>query len=338
MDKRIKMAAGAGIAALAVAVTGGGYYYFHVSTDTPDYAIKAIQQSIEEHDVKTFNRVVNVESVLDSSYEGLIEGLTSSESAMTPDAKEAIKNFAQTFRAPLMRSLNLAIDSYIATGDLKAEENVGVIEILEKTGLNDAVIRDVKNIQINDADKNEAFADLIIYQPELDKEFPIQLVLAKDDDKKWQLRRVQNFQEYVEQIGAARREQLDKYLTQVSEINSKHETIIREAEQKYGMILSMGNLGQNKTRTELKILINDVFKKDWEARKQELFSLHVPKDAENLHNLYMKICDLSIDAAQDYAKWMDDNNAATIKLAEDKIHQVQSLMTEAGTIAKRMTS
>lgn len=64
----------------------------------------------------------------------------------------------------------------------------------------------------------------------------------------------------------------------------------------------------------------------------------VPKDAVTLHNLYMKICDTSIAAATDYAKWMDDKNAATIKSAEDKIHQVQTLMGEAAALAKRMTS
>ena len=82
----------------------------------------------------------------------------------------------------------------------------------------------------------------------------------------------------------------------------------------------------------------EVLKKDWEERKQELFSLRVPKDAETLHNLYMKICDIYIDAAQDYAKWMDDKNAATIKAAESKIHQAQTLTSEAMAIAKRMTS
>lgn len=338
MDKRIKRAAGAGIAALAVVVAGGGYYYFHVGNDTPDFAIKTIQQSIEEHDTKTFHRFVNVDSVIDSGYDGFVEGLTSSQSLTTPDAKDVIKEFTQMIRAPLMLSLKAAIESYVATGDLKAEENGGVVELLEKTGLNDAEIRDVKNIQINDANKDEAFADLIIFQPEIGQEFPIHLVLSRGKDNQWQLSRVQNFQSYVEQIGEARRARLDDYLAKAGEINSKHEATIREAEQKYGMILAAGNLGQGETRADLKALINDTFKKDWEERKQELFTLPVPKDAAPLHNFYMKICDLSIDAAQDYAKWMDDNSSATIKSAEDKIHQAQTLTTEAAALAKRMTS
>ena len=338
MNKKLKMTAGAGIAALALVVAGGGYYNFHVSNDTPDFAIKTIQESLDEHDTKSFYRAVNVESVLDSGYEGFVNSLTDNETNLTPESKESVKNFMQMLRGPMILSLKSAIDSYIATGDLKVEENGGVVELLEKTGLNDASIRDVRDVQINDADKNEAFADLIIYQPELDEEFPLQFILTRGKDNQWQVSRMQNFQDYVEKIGQARRARLDEYLVNAGEINSRHENSIREAEQKYGMILAVGNLAQDKTRAELKALINDVFKKDWETRKQELFALKVPKGAESLQNLYMRICDLAIAAAQNYAKWMDDQNPATIKMAEEKIHQVQDLSTETAALAKHMTT
>ena len=338
MDKRIKRAAGAGLAALALVAAGGGYYHFHVNNDTPDFALKEIRQSVEKHDTKTFYRMVDVDSVLNSSYDGLVDGLAASQSFATPDARETVRDFTQVLRGPLMLSLKAAIDSYVSMGDLKSEENLGVIELLDVTGLNDAEIRDIKNVQINDANRNEAFADLIVYQPDLANEFPLQLVLARNGNGQWQLNRVQNFQDYVEEVNKARRAQLEDYLAAAGEINSRHDASVREAEQKYGMILAAGNLGNKKTREELKSLIKDVFKKDWETRKQELFSLPLPKDAEPLHNLYMRICDLSIDAANDYAKWMDDNNAATIKSAEEKIHQVQTLTTEAANLAKRMIS
>ena len=332
------MAAGAGIAALAVAIAGGGYYYFHMRTDTPDYAIKTVSQSIQKHDVKEFHRVVNLDGVLDSGYDGFVDGMTAPGTVTTPDAKEAIRNFTQMLRVPLLLSLKAAVDSYVETGNLNEKEYVGVMELIERTGLNDIEARGVKNIEINDANRNEAFADLIIYQPELGHEFPIQIVLTRDADGRWQITRVQNFQEYVAQIMQARRTQLDEYLAKAGEINLKHDTTIREAEQKYSAILAQGNLAKEQTRTELKNLVTDNFKTDWEARKQELFSLPVPKGAAQLHDLYMKICDLAIAATQDYAKWLDDKNVATIKAAEDKIHQVQTLLAEAAILAKRLTS
>ncbi len=337
MDKSLRMKIGAGVAALAVVVTGGGYCYFHTNTDTPETAIKAVTRSIERHDVKNFHKAVDVDSLLDSGYAGFVDGLTAFDNSMTPDARDAIKTFTEMLRAPLLLSMKSAIDSYVSTGNLNLNENVGVAEILHRTGLNDVEVRSVQNIQLKDANSDEAFADVIIFQSELGREFPFQITLIKKDDK-WQIARIENFKEYVAQVAQVRREKINDYLAKAGEINSRHEATIREAEKKYGSILSLGSLSQDKTRTELKMLMNDVIKRDWEVRKRELFSLTVPKDAESLQNLYMQICDLSIAAAQDYAKWMDDKNTATIKSAEGKIHQSQTLMTEAASIARRMAS
>lgn len=338
MDKRIKKAAGIGLAVLAVAVAGGGYYNFHVANDTPAYTIEKVSQSIEEHDIREFNHAVNLDSVLNSGYDGFVAGITSSEILKNNDAADTLKNFTNILRAPLILSLKTAIETYVETGNLDPKENSSVIDLLERTGLNDVEVRNVKNIEINDADRNEAFADVIIFQPELDREFPLHILLTRTNDNQWQVTGVQNFQEYVTQIAKARRMQLDDYLAEASEINAKHDTILREAEDKYGSILALGNLSNDKTRNDLKALIDDVMKKDWEQRKEELFKLHVPKDAEALHNLYMRICDTAIDAAQDYSKWLDDKNSMSIKSAEDKIHQVQSMMNDAGVLAGRMTS
>lgn len=334
MNKRIKLAAGGLVAAAILA--GGSWYWFHTRTDTPEYAINSVTKAIEEHDVNEFHRYVNLDSVLDSGYNGFIDGITNFDTAMTPETKEAILNFTQILRAPLLISLKASIDSYVETGDLNTKENVGVADLIQRMGLNEIEVRGVKNIQQNDTNENEAFADVIVFQPELEREFPIELILARQPDKSWQIIRVQNLEDFVVQVTQTRRAQIGEYLAKVAEINMRHELVIRETEQKFGAILSQGTLGQDKTRAELKSVMLDVFKKDWEARKQELFSLHVPKDAETLHNLYMRICDLFIDYADDYAKWLDDKNAMTIKSAETKIHQAQTLMTEAAALAKRM--
>lgn len=332
--QRIKLAAGIG-AAIAI-LAGGGWYFFHTRTDTPDFAINSVTESIQKHDVSEFHRFVNVDTVLDSGYDGFANGLMNFDPAMTPETKDAIRNFTQMLRAPLLVSLKAAVDSYVETGDLNTKEHLGVADVIQRTGLNNIEVRGVKNIQRNDANENEAFADVVVYQPELEREFPIQIVLQRQEDKHWQIVSVKNFKDFVEKVTQVRLTQVGEYLAKVAEINMRHELAIREAEQKFGAILSTGSLGQDKTRAELKNVMLDMVKKDWETRKQELFSLHVPKDAETLHNLYLRICDTSIEYANDYAKWLDDKNAMTIKSAEAKLHQAQTLMTEAATLAKRM--
>ena len=138
-------------------------------------------------------------------------------------------------------------------------------------------------------------------------------------------------------VNQTRREQIDRYLDETAAIIIRHDKTIREADQKYGSILSIGSLGRNDTRDDLKKLMTDVVKKDWEVRKQELFNVSVPKGAEALQNLRIKICDLSIESADLYAKWMDDKKAVTIKDAEDKRKQVQALLEEEKILVNRMS-
>ena len=336
MDKKIKTAAGVGFAALAIAVAGGGYYYFHVHSDTPEYAIEKIEQALDEHDTKAFHRVVDVDSVLYSGYNGFVDSLTSNDGTMSVETRDAIKNFVQMFRAPMVLTMRSALDSYVATGKFSEKNNDDILEILEGMGFNDAEIRDVKNIQLNDADRNEAFADFIIFQPELAEEFPLRVVLTRGEDKQWKLTGVQNFQEYVQKINGARRLQLEEYISQAAEINSRHDVTLREAEKQYGSILSLGDIGLDKTRADVKNMVSNVLRKDWEERKRELFALRVPKEAAPLHNLYMQICDTATAAADDYIKWLDDRNSATMKSAEEKIRRVHMLLNEANALAKRM--
>ena len=110
-----------------------------------------------------------------------------------------------------------------------------------------------------------------------------------------------------------------------------------DAEQKYKAIKAAGSLAQDRTRISLRDLMSNVIKKDWEARKIEFLKLTVPKDAETLQNLRLKICDLEISYAEGYAQWMEDKMAATIKSAEENHRQAQTLRAEERILIRKMS-
>ena len=122
----------------------------------------------------------------------------------------------------------------------------------------------------------------------------------------------------------------------LKKINLKYNKKVHDAEEKYKAISAAGSLAQEVTRTKLRAIMQDEIKKDWEDRKKELSELTVPKDAETLQNLRIKICDLEIEYAEGYAKWLDDKQAATVKLAEEKHHQAQTLKIEEQNLIRRM--
>lgn len=326
------------ICASAVVIIAAIAYYFNSSTKTPEYALKIVEESIVNHDKEKFYKYVDLESILETSYEGIIEGMMHSNKTMTDDTRESVKDFTEMLRAPMLLSLQTSIDSYVETGDFHEEDNVGVAELLKRTGMNKSEFRGVRNVEIDSKDDELATADIQLYHPELDGEFTLKFVLTKTGSDNWKVVRVENFKEFITQINQVRLKSFDEYLKQSEEINKRHNKIIDDAEQKYNAIKVAGSLAQDRTRISLRDLLSNVIKKDWEARKIEFLKLTVPKDAETLQHLRLRICDLEIAYAEGMALWMDDKRALTIKTAEEKHRQAQTLKSEEKNWLRKMAN
>ena len=331
MKTKIKIGICAGI--ILIIAAGAAIYNFTTKTKTPEYALKIVEESFANHDRESFYKHVDLKGILQTSYDGIIEGMTYTNKSMTDDARESVKEFTEMLRAPMLLSLESSIDSYVATGDFHEEDNVGVSELLKRTGMDKSIYRGVGEVVENDS---QATADILIYHPELGREFSLKFVLQRDDSDVWKIIRVENFKDFITQINQVRRQKLDDYLKQSAEIISRHDKNIADAVQKYNAVAGAGSLAQENTRSQLKDLMTNTFKKDWEARKVELLKLTVPQDAATLQNLRLKICDLEISYAEGYAKWMDDKNAATVKAAEEQHRQAQTLILEEKTLTRRM--
>ena len=349
MSNRMRYGTVAGVAAIVVVVLGIVYFIMGSRSDSPENAIKMIVKSISEHDQVKFNKYVDLDTLLNTSYDGFVEGMMNSDDSMSEEVKDHVVNFTQMLKAPMTLSLKTAIENYVATGSFAdkeqaskskthQDENVLIVaETLDRMGLNKLEFRKVEKVIINKDNKNQAMVTINVYQKEVAKEFTFEFMLTKQKSGEWRVVSIRNFRDFVEMVNQNRREQLNKYLEDTEEIINSHNKTIQEAEQKYSNIISNGNLSKDSTRGELQNLMANVIKKDWEARKQELFNINVPKGAEALQNLRIKICDLSIESAELYAKWMSDKKAATVKAADSKRKQVKALAEEEKVLTLRIS-
>ena len=335
MDNKLKAGIIAGVVVLIAAI--GCWYKFVADTKTPEYALDIVENSIKNHDKETFYQYVDLQNILETSYEGIIDGMTSSDKAMSPEMRDSVKSFTEMLRSPMLLSLQASIDSYIETGDFHEEDNAGVSELLRRTGMDKSEFRGVGEVEINPQNEDEAIADIRLYHSDLEREYTLKFVLKRGDSGQWKIVRVENFHDFITQINRVRRHKLDEYLEKSAEINIRHDKSAKTAEQKYKTSASAGSLAKEDTRLKLREIMTDELKKDWEVRKDELSKLTVPKDAVTLQNLYLKICDLEIAYAEGYAQWMDDKNAFTVKNAEEKHRQAQTLKAEAANLAHRMS-
>ena len=336
MDRKLRLGVVLGILSFLIAF--GGYRLLISGKDTPNYALQVVEKSVENHNKADFYKVVNLESILDESYSSIVEGVTDADQSMTEDAKAAVKSFTEMLREPLLLSLKAAIDSYIETGDFNKEENASIKTLLERTGLDKFKYRQIENVAINPKNSNEATARIAVYHLELQEVIIFNVMLQRNSKGDWQIVAIQNFQQFIDKLNAFRRTQLDLYLAQSEEIISRHEETVKNAEQKYNEILARGTLGKDEIRAEIKNLMLDTVKNDWENRKQELSNLEVPAGAKTIHNLRMKICDSEIAYAEDFAQWMDDKKADTAKLAEGKKNRSKTLKTEESSLYRRLSN
>lgn len=349
MSNRIKYGIIAGAAAVIIVIFGIVHFFSNSRANAPIQSVKILQESITNHDQVQFNNVVNVDRLLSTSFDSFVEGMIASDKSMPEEAKDHVVKFTQMLKVPMTESLKTAIENYVAYGtfenksqgdkskNLQDSNMMAVSEFLTRTGLDKVTFRDVDSVKmLKDSDK-QAIAAINFFQPEIAREFTFEVLLEKDDKDVWRVVSIRNFRDFIELVNKIRRDQLDKYISETDAIITHHNKNIRSSEQKYSEILSSGSLGKDETRSNLKTLMIDVVKKDWEARKEELFNVNVPSGAESLQNLRIKICDLSIESAELYAKWMDDKKAATVKEADEKRKQVQALLTEEKLLVSRMS-
>lgn len=329
------------VAAVIMLLAGGGLaWYFGHYTRTPEYAVSQMEQAFTKQDEKLFAEYVDVDGVLDHSYDDFMSGLVETEHPMNEEAKGAVESFAQMVKAPLMTSFREAIFYYVSTGKWPSGEGeasnlLDSATALEKAGLKGTSFLGVDGFEREVSD-NDAVVLVRVHQEEADADFVLRVRLEQKENGRYQATEIENFRDFMELLSKARRTQIDAYLKETANIVAAHEKNVRAAAEEQADILATGALGSEATRTQLKQLMEEKVIPDWQAREAELAGVSVPKAAEPLQRLRIKICELEIGYAQGYADWMTDKNAQTIRVAESKHKQAKTLEEEEKFLTRQI--
>ena len=328
------------LAVLVLLAMGSGYWYFQVYTKTPDYALQKIERALEEHDQKTFERYVDMDALLDKSYDDLMEGLMDAEQPLSTEAKFTVGNFTQMLKAPLITSFKQAVEQYVNTGSWTQEseessQGFEAAQVLERSGICESSFRKVDSMA-KDKEAGTAIAKVRIFQQEANEEFVLDVQFTEQPDGTWRVTEINNFHEFVLFLTKARRAQLIQYADTTAEIISRHDTAMMQAQEQFNNLLSRGTLGSDETRKALKNFMEGTIKADWQQRKTELEAVTVPAAAQTLHHLRLRICDLHIAYAAGYAAWMTDKKATTIREADRQLKQAKTLEQEEKFLARRV--
>lgn len=327
-------------ALLTATLAAGIWWYFSIYTNSPDYSVRIIKNAVAGHDAETIKKYVDMDRILDSSADTVMESLIDNEKVLSPEAKTAIGGITRMFKGPLVESFRELILNYVEKGEWientqQDKVRIDTASILGKLGLKRLSYKRTEYVN-NDDGGNTAEVGVRLFAEDIGEEYVLNVIFTKEDNGIWQAAALPNLADMIGFIQEKRRLQLREYLVKTQEMTDQHEAVIKIAELKKSDIIAAGNLSSNDTRRQLKKVMEEEVIPAWERWKNELQKIDVPTSAKHLHRLRLKICDLRLKNASFYVKWLDDKQGATAKSANDCIREAGALERELIILTQRI--
>lgn len=176
-------------------------WYFLYFTKTPVYSLNLARESVEKHDVVTFKKHVDVESIVGSGYDDFVD--VQMNDPLIKD--NPFKGFAEVMLKGLKSQIVPALSQEIYNGIEKksddsnqnAKSKEAANEVKEKTGVKDLEFKSIGSANI---DGNSAIVPIIFSSKELNQEVTFDLLMKKLEDGTWQAIKVNNFKEYLDLV------------------------------------------------------------------------------------------------------------------------------------------
>ncbi len=340
---RTKLRILATVLLLILIAIGGSLCYVNFYLKTPEHALNAVQDAVKSHDIDEFNRYVDVQNVVAGVTNNMLDGIIASQSNLPEEAKVAVNSLATMFKAPLVASLNSGLTNFVKTGNwqtgtpTKDEEGAMVDSdmILDQIGVANLSFDGVENIEINKENKT-AQADVKATQSEINQSFVFKVTLEEQPDGYWKVVSIDNFADFIKALEEGRREYMKSYMNELSAILMDKQKSLTENEAKLDAILSMGGLGNNDSRNQVKAGIENNILPQLKDMQTALQAIQVPKAAQTLHNLRLKSCENKIAYYENYAKWLDSKDIKVLREATDNLKKAKTMEYEADLLTKRI--
>lgn len=328
--------------------------------DTPDYALSKIQTAMKKHDLITFRKFVDVKNLSEKSTDVILNKVFSvwhqhsaTEKTFSQNPAEDAQNFPMhdlhlMLQKPVCSSLQRNIEEYVKTGtwnskDAENYSEISIQQILNHVGIqqelfsyqNDEKISFDKETKTKN--KAVAFVPITFQTKETNEKFLLRLVFEKSDsEKNFKLTHIENLDEFLNFGLSMQNILLKDYIATSESLSQKHDEAIMQAEKKINEILHTKKLKDTATREEIKTITKEILLPDWKSRLNELKEMTVPRAAQSLHRLRLRICRLEIQSTQNYADWLETKNGDTIRKVNEMLREIKTLKREEEFLTRQL--
>ena len=207
---------------LIVAIAIGAFLGYSQIKKTPSSAIKIVRNTINEHNVEEFHRLVDVDNILDNAADTILtEKLNENTTAYS--VQQVAEVYNNQMKPDFLNVTKSAVDEYIQTGKITFPNPIqtDAQRWLKHSEMDSCIIESMgKPVYTGDS----ATAVVYFKNTNLKFTFELKLDLEKIDKKTWKIVGVKGFEDYNKSLKRALDKKLD-YLN--TPIRAKMDDIIK---------------------------------------------------------------------------------------------------------------
>lgn len=199
------------IAILIAVITIVLGWYFLYFTKTPVYSLNLARESVEKHDVVTFKKHVDVESIVGSGYDDFVDVQMNDplikDNPFKGFAEAMLKGLKSQIVPELSQEIYNGIEKKSDDSNQNAKSKEAANEVKEKTGVKDLEFKSIGSANI---DGNSAIVPIVFSSKELNQDVTFDLLMKKLEDGTWQAIKVNNFKEYLDLVEKNEKNKMNK--------------------------------------------------------------------------------------------------------------------------------
>lgn len=188
---------------ILLALGAAGYYYFQNLKNGPKGALAQAASAVNNHDMATFEKFVDVNSVTMH----LVDDITSQGSgllSLLPGGSLAMGAAMRFAKPALAKAAHKEVERYVETGSLEAAAAAAPKRLvnISLTGMVSKVVSadsEFKGIKYEREEGDNAFVGLEITQPKYDTTMVVEVKMRRRGDG-WQVQQIMNTKELLQQV------------------------------------------------------------------------------------------------------------------------------------------
>jgi hypothetical protein len=196
---------------LLLALVAGGYYYYRSVKHGPKGALVAAAAAVQTHDMATFEKYVDVNSVTSH----LVDDVTQQGSVLTslvPGGSLMMGGAMRMLKPALAKAAHEEVKRYVETGSLEAAAAAAPKHVVNVslTGLVGKVVSpesQFKGIKYTREEGDNAFVGLEISQPKYDTTMVVEVKMRRQGDH-WQMTQITNSGELLRGVAQLEKKRL----------------------------------------------------------------------------------------------------------------------------------